>query len=336
MPIGTDLVLREQSDDAAILLDGERLGAVYVEAARRYKTPLAIPLMDLTVEKEALLGMIGVPAEEVPTYHFHSAPDARILAAVEAGLKGPLTPRLAANADAIRFVARNSDLVPCGMSIGPFSFMTKLIADPIGPVYMSGTGVTGDEDPEVKALELALELAIQVILWSVMAQIEAGAKLIVVCEPAANLVYISPKQLSKGSDVLERLVMAPNRRLKALLDAHGVGLFFHDCGELMDEMVPQFATLRPAIMSLGSSRKLWEDAARVPKDIVLFGNLPTKKFFSEEMTVAEVQRQACELLARMKQAGHPYILGSECDVLSVPSAHQAITEKVGAFMRVGC
>jgi len=56
--------------------------------------------------------------------------------------------------------------------------------------------------------------------------------------------------------------------------------------------------------------------------------------FSEEMTVAEVQRQACELLARMKQAGHPYILGSECDVLSVPGAERTIREKVKAFLNV--
>ena len=48
-------------------------------------------------------------------------------------------------------------------------------------------------------------------------------------------------------------------------------------------MVEQFATrLDPAILSLGSSRTLWEDAALVPKSVVLFGNLPTKKFYSDE------------------------------------------------------
>ncbi len=336
MPIGTDLVLREKSDEDAILLDGVRLGEVVVESAQRYRTPLAVPLMDLTVEKEALLTILGVPKAEIPTYHFHGAPGADVAAKVAEGLKGSLTLRMNANVAAIEYVAANTDLVPCGMSIGPFSLMTKLIADPIGPVYMAGTGVTADEDPEVKAVEEALELAQMVIERSLAAQIEAGAKLIIVCEPAANLVYFSPKQLAKGSDVFERMVMAPNRRLKAQLDAAGVDLFFHDCGELMDEMVAQFATLEPVIMSLGSSRKLWEDAARVPKSIVLYGNLPTKRFYAADLTVAQVEDMACDLLGKMAAAGHPFILGSECDVLSVPDVREAITEKVAAFLGCGC
>ncbi|MBM3496789.1 MAG: hypothetical protein FJX72_21080, partial [Armatimonadetes bacterium] len=45
MPIGADLVLREKPDNAAIVFDGPALGAVVAEAARRYRTPLAIPLI---------------------------------------------------------------------------------------------------------------------------------------------------------------------------------------------------------------------------------------------------------------------------------------------------
>jgi len=35
------------------------------------------------------------------------------------------------------------------MAIGPFSLMTKLMADPIVPIAMAGMGVTGAEDPGV-------------------------------------------------------------------------------------------------------------------------------------------------------------------------------------------
>ncbi len=336
MPIGTDIVLREHDDSEAILVDGERLGAVVAEAARRYKTPLAIPLMDLTVEKEALLTILGIPAADIPTYHLHEAVGPDVIERVEAELPDAVTARMKANCDAIRHVVWHTDLVPCGMCIGPFSLMTKLIADPIGPVYMAGAGMTAEDDPEVLAVERALQLSTMSVLASARAQIEAGAKLMIVCEPAANRVYLSPKQLAQGADIFDRFVMAPNRRLKLLLDAHGVDLFFHNCGELVDDMVPQFASLEPVIMSLGSSRKLWEDAARIPKDIVLYGNLPTKKFFSDELSVADVQDQACDLLSRMKQSGHPYVLGSECDVLSVPSAHEAIVEKINAFMGCRC
>ncbi|MCS7309638.1 MAG: hypothetical protein NZ741_05410, partial [Armatimonadetes bacterium] len=70
MPIGTDLVLHEKPDVQGILVDGHRLGQVVEEAARRYRTPLAIPHMDLMIEKTALLELLGVPAEQIPTYHF--------------------------------------------------------------------------------------------------------------------------------------------------------------------------------------------------------------------------------------------------------------------------
>jgi uroporphyrinogen-III decarboxylase len=336
MPIGTDLVLREKDDEEAILLDGVRLGRVLAEAALRYRTPLAIHLMDLTVEKEFLLSGLGVPAEEIPSFHFASNPGTDAIAKAREALKGPLTPRLQANCDAIRYIAENTDLMPTGAGIGPFSLMTKLIADPITGVYLSGTGIGADEDDEVKAVEQAMELACLTVKRSVQAQIEAGAQLIMICEPAANLVFFSPNQLDAGSDVFERLVMAPNRRVKEQLDAGGVDLLFHDCGELTDSMVARLASLHPVILSLGSSRKLWEDADLVPKNVVLYGNLPTKRFYSEETTVEQVERLTRELTTKMAATGHPFIVGSECDVLSVPGARTAIKSKIAALMDCAC
>jgi hypothetical protein len=43
-----------------------------------------------------------------------------------------------------------------------------------------------------------------------------------------------------------------------------------------------------------------------------------------------------DLLERMRLTGHPFILGSECDVLSVPGREAEIASKVDAFMRCGC
>lgn len=333
MPIGADLVLREKPEAEQVLLDGERLGRVVAEAACRYDTPLAFPLMDLTVEKAALLGFLGVAESEIPAFHFHSCPEVAALASVAEGLRGPLTPRIRANVEAIRYVADNTRLLPVGMSIGPFSLMTKLIADPIAPVFMAGTGLAAGDDPEIRTVETCLSLAIQVIHWSVTAQVLAGAKAVIVCEPAANRVYLSPKQLAAGSDILERYVLAPNRAVRDRIQGLGADLIFHDCGELTDAMVEAFGRdLHPAVLSLGSSRRPWEDAARVPKEVVLYGNLPSKRFYSDELSEAEVTRMAAELLARMRGAGHPFILGSECDVLSVDGREKQIAAKVRAML----
>lgn len=323
MPIGTELVLAEQRDPSAIKLDGARLGQVAAEAAKRWRSPLAIPLMDLTLEKEWLLSALGVPAAEIPTHHFHASVPSSMP-------EVPLSPRLRANADAIRWLNRHTDFFPCGMSIGPFSLMTKLLADPIAPVFIAGTG---EKDNEVERLEAVLRVARQIVLRSICAQLDAGARAVIVCEPAANTTYFSPRQLAAGSDIFERYVLEANRAVAELLRACGAELIFHDCGELTDEMVRSFATLRPGMMSLGSSRRLWHDATLVPDDVVLYGNLPTKQFYSDEViSLDAVRERTRDLLARMREVDHPFILGSECDVLSVPGCEERIRSKVEAFL----
>ena len=326
MPIGTHLVLHEHPDHEAIMLDGPRLGAVVAEAARRFHVPMAIPGMDLKLEKEALLLAHGVASGEIDSFHFSDAP--------AEDWAVPSTPRMDATCEAIRCVAGHSDLIPVGMGIGPFSLMTKLVSDPITPVFLAGTGTTPDEDPEVALVERTLALAMNAIVPYLKAQIAAGAKAIILCEPAANKVYFSPNQLAESYAIFDRYVMEPNRRIAAMLAENDVDLIFHDCGELESEMVRRFSTLDPAMMSLGSSRVLWEDAALVPKTTVLFGNLPTKRFYSDSLvSLDDVRRLSRELTTRMQSVGHPFILGSECDVLSVPGSEATILAKVEEFLK---
>jgi hypothetical protein len=336
MPIGTDLVLHEQANPEQVAADATALGDVIVEAARRYRTPLAFAHMDLMREKRALLACVDRPPADPDTYHFTSAPTAGEAARVRDRLAGPLHRGLRANADSVTHVARHGDLVPIGMCIGPFSLMTKLLADPIPPVYLAGSGLGPEDDPEVGMVEALLDLSLQTVLRSVTAQVEAGARAVFIAEPAANVVFVSPRQIEAGSDIFERYVIRLNREVRTRLEAAGADLLFHCCGELTDDMVRGFCRLDPVILSLGSSRRLWEDARLVPDDIVLFGNLPSKHFYSEELTSDDVARMACDLLARMRETGHAFILGSECDVLSVPGYERAIREKVDTFVRCTC
>ncbi len=336
LPVGADLVLREHADHHEILRNGDRLGAVLKDAAERYQTPLALPVMDLTLEKAALLSMLGVPADCVDTYHFSECPTAQTMAMFRARLTDPYDPRLQAQVDSIKWIVANTDLVPVGMTVGPFSLMTKLLADPITPLYIAASGVTADEDPEVMMIERCLEMSLQIILRSLTAQIQAGAKVVFIAEPAANIAFISPNQIEAGSDIFDRYVMKYNQRLKSVLKAWDVDLFFHCCGELIPYMVKKFCELDPAVLSLGSSRKLWEDAAIVPQTTVLYGNLPSKKFYSDELSpVDAVRKQTAELRARMDATGHPFILGTECDILSVPGHEKKIMDKVLAMIETG-
>ncbi|MDW8131608.1 MAG: uroporphyrinogen decarboxylase family protein [Bryobacterales bacterium] len=333
-PIAADLVLAEEPDGEAVRMDGERLGRVIERTARRFSTPLAIPLMDLRLEKADLLALLGVPEAARDGFRFAEPPPADAIHRVEDAMEAPFAPRHRAHIESVRYVARHTDLFPTGMVIGPFSLATKLLGDPITAVALAGRGLTGEDDPGVLTLERCLALAECAVVRSLTAQIRAGARAMLICEPAASTVYLSPRQIASGSPIFERFIIEPHLRLKQRLDRAGADLILHDCGELTPAMIEQFARrLHPAMLSLGSTVKLWEAAKVVPKDVVLYGNLPTKSFYSDAaMPVERVVELARELCRKMREAGHPHILGSECDVLDVPEARQTIWRKIRAML----
>jgi len=334
VPIAADLVLHAQGDAEATVRGGARLGAVIAAAAEQFRTPLAFPLMDLRLEKVELLRYFGVPAAKAETFHFDHAPEAarrtdyaRQVDNVASG------PRVAANLEALRHVAHQPGLLPIGMGIGPVSLTTKLMADPITPVCLAGAGIGAEEDEGVALLEACAELSLTCVLAQVRRALAAGARAVFVAEPAANQVYFSPLQMAGGSDAFERFVLAPNRRLAETLAAADADLLFHCCGEITDPMLDGFCSLHPSLLSLGSSRRLWEDASRVPKDIVLYGNLPSKLFYSDaDLPLARGAEATDELAARMAASGHPFILGTECDTLHVPAHAATIRAKVDRLL----
>jgi len=334
MPVGADLILHEEPDPEVSRNSGAALGRVIERTARRWNSPLAIPLMDLRLEKIDLLARIGISARDAEKHHFTTPIDESELTALCSELPAPFCTGSTARDEALTYIASIPDLFPIGMAIGPFSLATRLMADPIAATAQAGKGIGPDDSADVAVLSQCLRAAESAVLRSLRSQIAHGARAIMICEPAACTAFLSPRQLRTGSDIFERFVMQPHLRLKAALDAARCDLIFHDCGELIDPMVEAFAhRLHPVILSLGSSRKLWLDARLVPPDVVLYGNLPTKSFYSDSaMPVEEVVRRTVELLANMKACAHPHILGSECDVLNVPNARTTILNKIDAMM----
>lgn len=334
MPIGTDLVLHEEADPQAARHDGAILGRVIERAARRWNTRLAMPLMDLRLEKIDLLALASIPEHEAEAFQLTGPIDDQTLARLcDESAAGFCAGSIARN-QAIGYIARMPGMVPVGMTIGPFSLTTRLLRDPIAAVALAGSGMQPEDSPEILLLHQCLRAAEAAVLRSIRSQVEHGAAAIVVCEPAACTAFFSPRQLRAGSNAFEQFVMEPNLRIRSALDAAGCNLIFHDCGELIDSMVTAFAEkLHPVILSLGGSRKLWEDARLVPDDVVLYGNLPTKSFYSDgAMPLEKVQSLTRELVANMRACGHAFLLGSECDVLFVPEAAATIRAKVQAMM----
>jgi uroporphyrinogen-III decarboxylase len=336
MPIGADMILNEEREPEQVRRSGPALGRVIERAARRWNTPLAMSLMDLRLEKIDLLSAAGVSAAEADRFHFTAPLDEGALTAICSGRAPKFCPESRARDEALSYVASQTDLIPIGMAIGPFSLATRLMADPITVAAMAGAGVEPEGSDEVRLWWQCLRMAEAAVARSLRSQVAHGARSILICEPAASIAFISPLQIKAGSLLFEEAVVQPHLRLKAILDEAGCSLIFHDCGELTDSMVEAFAQrLHPAMLSLGGSRKLWEDARLVPKEVALYGNLPSKWFYSDgAMPVQEVARRTGELIARMRACGHPHIVGTECDVLFVAGAQQTIHNKIEAMMSV--
>jgi len=217
LPIITHMVLHEKEDPDSILLDGERLAAVMLEAAERFNNPMALPVMDLTLEKDILLQTMGVPADATAAFHFDNVPNPEQCAKVTTDIDVTTHPRIRANCEALSILRDGGKVVPVGMSIGPFSLLTKLVKDPISAIFMAGTGVAPEDDNDVAMIHAVLGLAESIVHANCAAQINAGARAIFLCEPAANRVYFSPRQIRAGATVYNGFVTQPNLRLKQCL-----------------------------------------------------------------------------------------------------------------------
>ncbi|MBD3320982.1 MAG: hypothetical protein GF350_07820 [Chitinivibrionales bacterium] len=335
IPLITDLVLHEHKDVSSVLSDGRALGRVIEEAARRFQSPLAIPRMDLTIEKEAVLDALGAGGAENAGYRLSKPLSSDEINEIAETIAAKPSVKMKATCDALSCIAAKPDLKPSGMCIGPFSLITRLLADPITPVFLYGMGVSKNEDPSVGIMQDCLELATAVVDCYCRMQIDAGARAMFVCEPAANTVYCSPQQVTEAEGVFDNLVLEPNLRLKALFGTYKTDMIFHDCGELNDTMLAKIARLHPVMLSLGSSRVLWDDARIVPGDVVLYGNLPSKHFYDDTVvSEAQVDRLCRELVQNMKQIRHPFILGTECDVLFVPEYRTTISGKIDRMKKI--
>src|ERR1035437_4376905 len=141
MVLATDMVLKEKANHEELLNNGDELGKIILESANRYDLPLALPFMDLTLEKEWLLTLLGIERSKIEKYHFDEDPDENTILKVKNGLSKISTTRIDATCNALAYVAKNSNKLPVGMCIGPFSLMTKLISEPISPVFLAAMGV---------------------------------------------------------------------------------------------------------------------------------------------------------------------------------------------------
>ena len=155
--MATDLVLNEDPDPEATRADGIGWARSWNDPRAVPGSSLALPLMDLRLDKADMLSPLGIGEDEADRFHFTAPLDQSTREAIQRN-RPPTVPGVSRDG-ALRYIASATDLLPVGMAIGPFSLATKLMADPITAVALLGSEVSPEADPQVKLLCDCLEAA---------------------------------------------------------------------------------------------------------------------------------------------------------------------------------
>jgi len=190
----------------------------------------------------------------------------------------------------VQQMAAEFDTLVGAYAIGPFSLAGLLMS-------ASQATIATIEDPEL--LHAVLRMATAMVLPYIHALEDAGADMIAILEPTGSL--LSPRSFDLFCGQYVREIVASMRTPSIL----------HICGQtnhLLDRLVATGAQG----LSLDSAVDLPDAARRVPKDVVLIGNLDTVRVMCEQ-SPAEVYASTAALLEGMAPFDN-FILSSACDL----------------------
>ena len=262
------------------------------------------PMMDLTVEIEALGAEINFPENANPAMAkplIKKREDIQTLKANWQGIRG----RMKVFIEVMEKIAKKYSIIKSGYVIGPFTMAGELM---------------GANDIAMQAMlnpQLVSELvnfSLEVVIEYAHALFNAGADMIAVLEPLA--VILSPKKYKEFS-------LHPFKKLVSNLN--NKPLILHICGNT-NHLIKSMLDTGEIALSLDSAMNFKNIKKMIPKEIALIGNLDPVKIFLHS-TPDEVAESTRSLKDNMKDTDN-FILSSGCDIpLSTP------LENIEAFMK---
>jgi uroporphyrinogen decarboxylase len=276
-----DMVTRPEAQVAAIKALHER-----------YRTPVVLVAMDLSVEAEAWGCAVGWSETEVPTVVGPCVQSRDGLESLEAPQPG--AGRTGVWLEVVRQLRRLPDSpAVLGCMIGPFSLAARLFG-------VSELLALSLEDPDLT--HRLVTRATEFLTQYAAAFREAGADGLVMAEPAAGL--LSPPALQAFSS-------AYVARVAAAVERPGFALVLHNCAA---RLVHLPAVLAGGVRALhfGAPMDLPAALAQVPETTLVAGNLDPAAVFvrSSPAEVAAATRRLLNALAGRRN----FILSSGCDV----------------------
>jgi uroporphyrinogen decarboxylase len=164
--------------------DGEKLASCQLKALERYGYDAVFALMDVNVETEAMGSVLTYRTDRYPvvaSYALSSASDLE-------SLRIPDPRRTARMAEILRAArllrqALGDDILVVGCVVGPLTLTTQLLG-------AESALFLAIDDPE--RFTLLLDFATRLIIRFGVAQIEAGAHLVLVFDPSASPAMVPP------------------------------------------------------------------------------------------------------------------------------------------------
>ena len=261
--------------------------------ADRVDSAAAISLMDLSVEAECFGSQIVFSESEVPTVKGNIITEIEEVEALQIPAIG--MGRTGIYIDAVR---KASELILdrplfAGM-IGPYSLAGRLL-DVTEIMYLCY-----DEPEMVLAL---LDKVTEFLISYGKAYKEAGANGIMIAEPLAGL--LSPEMEAEFSaPFVKRIVEA--------LQEETFAVIYHNCGDNTMMMLDSILTIGADAYHFGNSINMEEMLQRVPKDIVVMGNIDPAGQFCHG-TKESIRKETVELLEKCSKYSN-FVISSGCDI----------------------
>jgi len=261
-----------------------------------YRPDIVFPLMDLSVEANALGRYTIFPREDSAT--IPKAPfdieELEELRRIDILLDG----RIAGNVETLKLMSHGlpEEALKCAYVTGPFTLA--------GLIMGSDEAVLGTLT-EPQLLHRLLAFATERIVQYAHALISAGAEGICVLEPTAVML---------GPDAFAEFSGSYVRRLIETYRFKRVATVYHVCGNSM-HLLREMVRAGVDALSLDSPETgvdLLEAAARVPEEVLIIGNVsPTHVML--DASPEEVERVVCRDLAAMRGVMN-YVLSTGCDL----------------------
>jgi len=271
------------------LLDGTLMFETLEAAITRFHLEADGTASDLTIEPEACGCEVVLPGTDTPYVQDHPL----TLETDISGLKVPdplKQPRMAAVARTVRMLSRRFTLPTVTGGSGPFTLAAELLGASDAAIY-----TITDKD----FMHDLLAYCTRVCEAYLLSLREAGADIILIGEPTASI--LSPAAYREFS------VPYTAR----LIEAVKCPTILHICGDA-DHLLEAMCETGAQGLSLDSAVDLPRAARRVPKDVVLIGNLDTVSVLLEA-TPDVVREKTAGLLESMRPYPN-FVMSSGCDL----------------------